>query len=278
MGHLVGLQPTVKSYHERAERCQKGCLREVTCTGSIQDMRNFALFWVLCLVACSSEPVSVLPAPPTMTVVVKPVVVGLPTLLDNPQNFVGRSLVLIAPVAIINGTIQIVPGFHYDGQELRPLSVRPPALWLAGNIPDDVKAQLAGGLGYLKLRGQLGPQGAYGPDAHYPYQFTLDGSSVLAPDTTTLTNLTTNIRALNDVLLKVAGTLLTTKDGAILTEQTGGGGIPRNDAHQIKLRGVIEPQLVQHLTSSGDVHYGAVRVVGWWHDGSLTPFVIQSSP
>ncbi len=213
-----------------------------------------------------------------MTVVVKPAVVGLPTLLDNPQSFVGRSLVLISPVAVSSGSVQIVSGFHYEGQELRPLKAAPSTVWLSGSIPEGVKTKLASGVGYLKVRGRLGPPGAYGPDTRYPYQFTVTESSILVPDTTTLINLTTNSHALNDVLLNVSGTLLTTKDGAILTEQTGSGGIPRNDARQIKLHGLLEPQIVQRLASSGDVHYGPVNVVGWWHDGSLAPFVIQSAP
>ncbi len=227
---------------------------------------------MLCLLgACAPNQPAPLPAasPPAANVVV-----ALPAVLAEPQRWSGQELTLITPV--------------YDDGENRLLTVPLPAnatnvdetkaFWLAQPLPNEVRQRLTVGNSIVKLRGVLSPPGAYGQEQRFAYQFVADQATGIAPERTTIANLALNPRALDQILLRLEGTLLAGPDAALLVDEVGAGGVPKASGHQIKLaRDALNPALLQSLSEAGNVRWGKVEAIGWWQNGTLTPLVINQS-
>ena len=222
------------------------------------------------LAACAAQPPAVLQTP---TAPSREVVVALPIVLAEPQRWSGKELTLIAPVRVNADERVLTLALTQKAATATASSAS--GIWLAGPLPDDIRSKLKGNTGVLKLRGELSPPGAYGREQRFPYQFTAASIAVLQSERTTLVNLAENPRALDRILLRVEGTLLAQRDSALLVDQVSEGGVPLAGGHQIKLsREQLEPGFLQSLSRSGDVRWGQVEVVGWWQDGTLTPFEI----
>ncbi len=224
----------------------------------------------LVLAGCRSE------APPLVMVTAESEagVVSLPTLMDEPAQWSGRLVTLIAPLAGGPQGRVLVPFLSSDGTDRSTLDPGQ-AVWLAEPLPAAVTAQAGEGPIVLKLRGRLSPPGAYGTEGRFPYQFSAESTSLLLPERTTLRNLAANPHSLDGVVLEVEGSLLADPEGAILAEQAAPGGIPTSEARQIKLRRTWDDAALEGLQQRGDVRYGAVVVVGWWQAGHMTPFMIR---
>ena len=206
-----------------------------------------------------------------------PATLSLPALMTAPEQWSGRPITLIAPLASATGNRVLVPGLGVNGTALA-IDDGKRSLWLAEPLPEQMTSQLKDGLNVLKLRGMLSPPGAYGSDGRFPYQFAVDTAAINEPERTVIANLADNPRALEGVLLRVQCFILATADGILLVDELSEGGVPSARARQIKLRDVPDRQLFNQLQQSGEVRYGAVTVTGWWTDGAMTAFEIIPSP
>ncbi len=199
------------------------------------------------------------------------VVVPLPAVLDAPQQWSGRTITLIAAVEPETGDRVLTRSSPSEGA--------PEAgIWLAQPLPEDVRRDLQQGPGLLKLHGVLSPPGAYGTEQRFPYQFTADSATALTPERSTIANLALNPHALDQIVLRLSGTLLVRPDAALLVDEVSEGGVPASGASQIKVpRSALDQRLLEGFKSAGDVRWGAVEIVGWWQNGALTPLLITSS-
>lgn len=223
-----------------------------------------ALVWT----ACASTPPPTLPTP----TIVRTEVVALPALLAAPQQWSGKPIVLIAPVQM-RGDDRVL-AFEPPSAEASPDQTRN-MVWLADPLPPTVQEALPNKQGVIKLQGTLSPPGAYGREQRFTYQFSAKAVQVLQPERTTLANLAENPRALDQILLQVEGTLLVQSDTALLTDAVSTGGVPTAQGRQIKLpRTSITNEVVDGLKPSGDVRWGAVRLIGWWQDGTMLPLSV----
>ena len=194
--------------------------------------------------------------------------------MQAPERWSGRPITLIAPLPGGAASQILAPGLASDEDAAaEPLDDPSQSLWLAEPLPISVTTSAADGPIYLKLRGQLSPPGAYGAGARFPYQFSTDSAARLEAERTTLANLAENPNALDGALLEVSGTLLVNAQGALMTEEVSGGGVPVAGARQIKLRGTPPEAALAGLQQRGEVRYGPVTIVGWWQDGALAPFL-----
>ncbi len=233
----------------------------------------YVLIPVFVLAACGPS----VPPAPTRVAQAQIGLLSLPALMETPERWSGTKITLIAP--LLGGASGRVLAIDADGsaEQLTSPTIEPQrSLWLAAPLPAAVAAKATGNPIYLKLRGRLSPPGGYGSGARFPYQFSADTAAVLQSERTTLKNLAENPRSIDNALLEVTGTLLSTGGGALLADHVSNRGVPAPDARQIKLRGPIPAQATANLHQSGEVRYGDVSIVGWWHDGALAPFAIHS--
>lgn len=232
--------------------------------------RAALLALLLCLLgACAPNRPAPIPAASLQTANVTAV---LPEVLAEPQQWSGRELTLISPV--------------YDDGENRLLAVPLPVsadsvdqtkgIWLAEPLSAEVQQKLSVENTIVKLHGVLSPPGAYGREQQFAYQFVAEQSHVLTPERTTIANLALNPQALDQILLRLEGTLLADPDAALLVDEVGAGGVPKANGHQIKLvRTALSPTLVDSLSGSANVRWGKVEIVGWWQNGTLTPLMVN---
>ncbi len=199
------------------------------------------------------------------------VIVPLPAVLEAPQQWSGRRITLVAPVQSDGGGRVL--------SSASPSAHGPKAsIWLAEPLPEDVRRNLRQGTGLLKLHGVLSPPGAYGAEQQFPYQFTASRAATLVTERTTITNLALNPGALDQILLRLTGTLLARPDAALLVEKVSEGGVPLGSAKQLKVpHSAIDQTLLESFRSAGDVRWGTVEIVGWWQNGALTPLIITST-
>jgi hypothetical protein len=223
----------------------------------------FAIILTLC--ACGASP-----APPTPVAVRQGAILPLPALMQAPERWSGRQMILIAPLT--GGPTGRVLGAEAIGASGTATGDTTGAIWLADPLPGTIAAKIAPGTVYLKLRGRLSPPGAYGMDARFAYQFSAETVAVLKPERTTLANLADHPRAIDGALLEVSGTLLARTNDALLADKVTQRGLPEANARQIKLREPLRAATLAGLQRSGEVSYGPVTVVGWWQDGVLAPF------
>ncbi len=221
------------------------------------------------LAACASEPP---PALPTPTVPPRMVLMPVGAVLAEPQRWSGQRITVVSPV-LLTGDDRVLTSMLLDTTR-STAGQTGQAIWLEQPVDDTIRSRLSDGAGVLKIRGKLSPPGAYGRDQRFAYQITAEEIDVLQPERTTLINLTQNPHTLDRILLRVQGILLSQQDSALLVDQVSEGGVPTG-AHQIKLpSAAFDQSLLNQLNSSGSVRWGAVEVLGWWQDGTLTPFKI----
>lgn len=245
----------------------------------MRAMRVFSitiLVVILFLSGCGGSPPTPTPVP-TLEPPEAPALLALPALTDAPEQWSGRAMTLIAPLVRSADNRRLGIAVNESATAEVGNDART-TLWLAQPLPATITDRLKEGLNILKLRGRLSPPGAYGTDARYLYQFSVESAGILQPEQTTLTNLADNPRALNAILIEIEGTLLATTDGALMTTSVTAGGVPAPGARQIKLRNPPPPQLLARLHQSGGVRYGIVTILGWWQDSRLTPFTIETKP
>lgn len=236
----------------------------------MQIYRLFRVF-ILAVLAilfagCASGPP---PALPTPTALPPTPVLSISDVLAEPQRWSGQEIIVVA-LAGGQGANQVLTASlgNSDATAVSPDQ----AIWLAEPLLAELQSRAQAGDNIVRVRGRLSPPGAYGRDQQFPYQFSAEQIEVLAPERTTLANLAQNPQALNQVLLTVEGTLLAQQNSALLTDHVSEGGVPTGQ-HQIKLsRTTIDQAVFDKLTSSGEVRWGEVQVVGWWQNATLTPF------
>ena len=162
-------------------------------------MPRVLVLLLLLLTACAVQSPGPLPLPSATQ---REETLTLQTLLSEPQRWSGQPITLITP-ALLSESEQLL-----TSRPARTSQTARTSIWLAEAPPDTVRDQLNNGAGYLKLRGELSPPGAYGRDQRFTYQFVADEIDVLDPERTTIANLADNPRAIDGVLLAVSGTLL----------------------------------------------------------------------
>ncbi len=241
-------------------------------------MRLFiALICVLALAGCTNgAPPAVLPTA-AMGTPQLPATLSLPALMAEPEQWVGRQMTLIAPIASAADNRVLVPAFTINGT---PIGVDDGkrSLWLAEPLPEQTVAKLGDGVNVLKLRGQLSPPGAYGSDGRFSYQFTATSATLNPAERTTVASLAENPGAFDGVLLRVDCFILAKSGDILLVDELSEGGVPSTRARQIKLQNVPDQQLFSELQQSGEVRYGAVTITGWWGNSAMTPFEVSPSP
>lgn len=227
------------------------------------QVRLFLVVILIVFVGCA--PNRPTPLPQASTQVNE--VVALPTIIDSLQQWSGKEFTLITPVHINEQDRVLAVNLKNNDDETEMSN----GIWLAEPLSADVEAGLKEGTGVVKLRGVLSPPGAYGRNQQFPYQFTTQQAVILMPERSTIANLALNPSALNQVLLRLEGTMLVRPDAALLVDKVSEGGVPQADGHQIKLQRVKLDEVVERsFTRKGDVQWGAVEIVGWWQDGTLT--------
>jgi hypothetical protein len=237
----------------------------------MQIYRVFRLFLLLLFAssvgACASEAP---PALPTPSIVPQAVVLPITAVLSEPQRWSGQELTIVAPLAL-QGDDRVLLADAESTGELATI-VPAQAIWLAEAPPEAIRSAVLNGNTILKIRGKLSPPGAYGRDQRFPYQISAAQIETLQAERTTIANLAQNPHSLDRILLSVEGTLLAEPSSALLTDQVSEGGVPTG-LHQIKLRGISpDRSLLDRMQSSGEVRWGKVQMIGWWQDGTLTPF------
>jgi hypothetical protein len=231
-------------------------------------------YWIIlfCALTACSQPV---PPAPTQVVEQPPAVLGFPALMEAPQNWTGREVIITAPLIGGAGSRILGPGIDTAGsEEAEPIDDPRQTLWLAEQLPDALVADAGDGPVYLKLRGQLSPPGAYGDGARFPYQFLTKSAGLLPPERTTIANLAENGRVLDGAILELTGSLLVSDEGALLVDRVTAGGVPAADGHQVKIADLPQ-QALEGLQPRGNIHSGLVAIAGWWHNGALVPFLIR---
>jgi hypothetical protein len=115
----------------------------------------------------------------------------------------------------------------------------------------------------------VGP-GNYG-DAQLGYQLQNATLKVLTPEETNISTLSTQHMAYEGRLVRVVGSILTHTGSTLFVDQLGEGGIPAEQAKQLKVRGTVrDAKILSQLqrTPSG-IYYGKVQVEGVWYQGQL---------
>jgi hypothetical protein len=154
-------------------------------------------------------------------------------------------------------------------------------IWLS----DTLAPQLAAGLkqngnifyGPVRVEGIREGPAQYGPEGRYRYRLVYTAIKPLQAEQLSMGQLFDDEGRYNWQLLQLQGGLLVTNNSAVLVEQLGPGGVPADEARQIKLLpGVDDQRLLERLTpaAGGNARYGTVLVEGIWRNGSLTVFSI----
>lgn len=150
--------------------------------------------------------------------------------------------------------------------------VNPPAL------PEEGFAE-AGAVRYalVAARGNLEGPGQYGPDGRYAFQLDAPTLDPLSVRELTIPLLLQNSGLYENQAVRLDGQLLMRSDSALLVERIGAGGVPADDALQVKLSvPPRDPALDSRLRSagSGSVRFGAVQITGLWRAGRLYPLLV----
>lgn len=234
-------------------------------------MRRMLLcLFPLVLIACGNPPAPVAtPVPPTVEV---PVLLSLQTLLEQPAEWSGRQVILIAAIAAPDARV-LFQGSDPSGNAITDDPAG--ALWLAEPLPAKTAPLLVPGTNYLKLRGRLSPPGGYGTDGHYVYQFSAETVSVIEPELTTVANIADNPRSMDGALVRVTGILLLGEDATLMVDTISDGGVPPANARQVKIRDLAPDQIPPNLEQRGAVRFGEVTTTGWMQNGILRPFEMR---
>lgn len=127
-------------------------------------------------------------------------------------------------------------------------------------------------------QGRLIGPGAYGPQGLYRWQLKQASLTVPTAEESTLAALMQRVQSFDMRLLHVSGTILLSKDSALLVDQLDPSGIPAATAHQVKLRWLhSDEQLIQSLKlmPGSDIRSGPVQVEGYMLNGRLVPLTIK---
>lgn len=192
-------------------------------------------------------------------------------------------LTLAGFVVSQNGGGALVPGLVFDaaGGGYIPEKAAVP-IWLGADLLKNSALQLetAGALHYAPalIHGALEGPGTYGPDGHYTYQIAEPRLESWAPVEGSIGALLDDSQSYRGRLVRVLGGLLLRNGSALLVDALGPGGIPAQQARQIKLLGSIDaPQILTTLSQSpsGVVRFGQVQVEGVLRGTSLVPLAIR---
>lgn len=171
-----------------------------------------------------------------------------------------------------------------DGLHMRdpPVPLDDLGVWLGAvpSLPEDAAISVAGATQYLlvEARGRLEGPGSFGPDGRYRYRLVDGELHPREPRMLTIIELLAGSERYEGHAVQVEGHLLATPDSALLVELLGEGGVPDNDARQLKF--VAPPRdvaIIPGMQRSADqrVIYGPVEVVGLWRDGRMHALAIR---
>jgi hypothetical protein len=154
-------------------------------------------------------------------------------------------------------------------------------IWLSASIDTRILGQLraAGALQFalVRVRGQLGAVGAYGPAGKYQYQILSPSIEVIATQETTVSDLLDHSSSYENRPVRLVGGLIARDGSALLVDQLGTGGLPQPKARQVKLRAPLQDRaLLSRLNgvSGGTIRFGQVQIEGFWQAGVLIPLSI----
>ncbi|PDW02779.1 hypothetical protein [Candidatus Viridilinea mediisalina] len=232
--------------------------------------RLIALFLLTCLAACGGQATtpSSLSSP------------SLPTVGE--LLLAGPSLGQVATVGYLfidEHGAALVDGLHMRDP---PVPLDDLGLWLGDvpTLPEDAAISVAGATQYLlvEARGRLEGPGSFGPSRRYRYRLAAAELIPREPRKFTIMELLAGSERYAGHAVQVEGYLLATPDSALLIELLGEGGVPDNDARQLKF--VAPPRdvnIIPGMQRSADqrVIYGPVELVGLWRDGSIYPLAIR---
>ncbi|RRR78638.1 MAG: hypothetical protein EI684_00085 [Candidatus Viridilinea halotolerans] len=154
-------------------------------------------------------------------------------------------------------------------------------LWLgdAPTLSNSTAIERSGATQYVivEARGRLEGPGNFGPAGRYRYRLVDAELFSRVPQTTTIAQLVAEPEAYEGHAIRVRGELMSNADSALLIERIGAGGVPANNARQLKF--ATPPRdaaTIPGMQSSADgrVMYGSVEVVGLWRDGRLYPLAL----
>lgn len=241
-------------------------------------MRIRLLLLVFLLAACgdvSTPPV----IPPTPTPLA---FTSLNRLLGQSLPKVGAEVDTIGYVLVAHDQAILCDGLSFSADPApQPLPGGNGQIWVGAtgsySLTGTLRQATAGHYAVVLAHGRLEGPGAYGPGGAYPYQIEEARLRTVVPDETSIALLSGASKAYEGRVVRIAGYLLAGSNTTLLVDQLGSGGIPANDAQQIKLNGQLRDQaLLSRLQSAsgGNVHFGQVQIEGVWSAGQLTPMAI----
>ncbi|NCC31866.1 MAG: hypothetical protein EOM24_07555 [Chloroflexia bacterium] len=226
---------------------------------------------LLLLAACSSEPT---PAP---TILPAPTVPVVGEILAQPQPGAIQTIGLL--VLSAEGAL-LTDGLSVSGA--RPQPVGPALIWLdqVPPLPPEPEPVRLGELSYLvvEARGILEGPGTFGPAGAYAYRLTSPTLISRSSRDLTIDLLLRNSALYSGQPIRLSGELLASPQSALLVERLGPGGVPADNARQIKLSDPLRDEAVrQQLTTSNDARivFGSVEILGIWRNTTLYPLIIE---
>lgn len=183
-------------------------------------------------------------------------------------DFDGLIVTIVAPVIQRQNGRVLVPALSLVDEPTPLLNAPTESVVLGGDPLEGLQPAAGGEYGVLRATGiiQVGGDGTR--------QLQPSSSKVLAPTRVKLADLQTNTAVYQNQAVEIQGTLIVKPGAALLVEEVGQGGVPTEQAAQIKIdQPFVDTALIERLPqSSGNIRYGPVTVVGVWRGKALTVF------
>jgi hypothetical protein len=224
----------------------------------------------LALAACGDAA----PAPPTPLPVPTLPAVGeiMAGATPGPVRVVGYLFVTPDGAAMVDGLRLVGPG--------APASLDEGGIWLGATppLPPEPVLTKAGGVSYVvaEAEGRLEGPGRYGPGGRYSYTLAEPVVRPRSARDLTIALLLANSGLYEGQPVRVSGQLLASAGSALLIERIGPGGVPDDQALQVKLARTPDKTTLAGLTQGGEgrVSYGPAQVIGIWRAGRLYPLAV----
>lgn len=228
----------------------------------------FALLIVIGLVGCSP-----IPGTTSTTPILQPTIPGLVEVLERPPKEAVEAIGFLVPM---NDGAALVGGLSFAHGEPQALE-ESGTLWLPGLRVFPAASPNAAMWQLVQVGGVISAPGSYGPEGAYTHQLEQIRIQALKINDLSIEQLLSTSRKYANQAVRIRAQVLISESSALLVETLGAGGVPDASARQIKLNGAIERgALLERLQASGNTHFGAVEVVGIWHEQSLYVLSIRA--
>lgn len=190
----------------------------------------------------------------------------------GPIRAVGYLIVTPDGAAMVDGLRLVGPG--------APAPLDEGGIWLGATppLPPEPTLTTGGGVAYVvaEVDGRLEGPGQYGPGGRYAYSLAEPVVRPRSARDLTIALLLANSGLYEGQPVRVSGQLLATAGSALLIERIGPGGVPDDQALQVKLARAPDKATLAGLTQGGEgrVSYGPAEVIGIWRAGRLYPLAV----